>query len=43
METVYCSVLERRLVSRGFLFGPICPIYGVGVLMMSCWLQPFMD
>lgn len=41
METVYCSVLEHRLVSRGFLYGPICPIYGVGVLMMICWFQPF--
>ena len=43
METVFCSVVERRLVSRGFLFGPICPIYGVGVLMMICWFKPFMD
>lgn len=43
METIFCSVVERRLVSRGFLFGPICPIYGVGVLMMICWFKPFMD
>lgn len=43
METVYCSVLERRLVPRGFLYGPMCPIYGVGVLMMICWFQPLMD
>ena len=43
METVYCSIPERRLVPRGFLFGPICPIYGVGVLMMICWFAPFMD
>jgi uncharacterized membrane protein len=42
METVYCSTLERRFVPRGFLFGPMCPIYGVGVLMMICWFQPFM-
>lgn len=42
METVYCSVLERRFVPRGFLFGPMCPIYGVGVLMMICWFQPLM-
>lgn len=42
METVYCSVLERRLVPRGFLYGPLCPIYGVGVLMMICWFQPLM-
>ena len=42
METVYCSTLERRFVPRGFLFGPMCPIYGVGVLMMICWFKPFM-
>lgn len=42
METVYCSILERRFVPRGFLFGPMCPIYGVGVLMMICWFQPLM-
>ena len=41
METTYCSVVERRFVARGFLYGPICPIYGVGVLMMICWFAPF--
>ena len=34
METCYCSILQRRLVPRGFLYGPICPIYGIGVLIM---------
>lgn len=43
METVYCSIGERKFASRGFLYGPICPIYGVGVLMMICWFQPLMD
>ena len=43
METTYCSILERRFVPRGFLYGPLCPIYGVGVLMMICWFQPLMD
>lgn len=42
METVYCSTLERHFVPRGFLYGPMCPIYGVGVLMMICWFQPLM-
>lgn len=42
METVYCSVLEKRLVPRGFLHGPLCPIYGVGALMMILWFQPLM-
>lgn len=41
-ETIYCSIIERRFVPRGFLYGPMCPIYGVGVLMMICWFQPLM-
>jgi uncharacterized membrane protein len=41
METAYCSVKERRFVFRGFLKGPICPIYGSGVLMMVFCLTPF--
>lgn len=43
METCYCSILEKRFVARGFLYGPICPIYGVGVLMMICWFEPFVE
>lgn len=41
LETTYCSVSERRFVVRGFLYGPVCPIYGVGALMMLCWFAPF--
>ena len=40
METCYCSILERKLVPRGFLYGPICPIYGVGVLLMILFFKP---
>lgn len=40
METVYCSILEKRFVPRGFLHGPLCPIYGVGVLMMILFFEP---
>ena len=43
METTYCSVLERRFVVRGFLLGPICPIYGVGALMMILFFSHFTD
>lgn len=42
-ETVYCSVVEKHLVARGFLYGPICPIYGVGVLLMILFFSPFKD
>ncbi|ERL12108.1 putative ABC transporter permease [Olegusella massiliensis] len=31
-ETFFCTVHSGSFQSRGFLFGPICPIYGVGVL-----------
>ena len=40
METCYCSILEHRLVDRGFLYGPICPIYGAGVLLMVLFFTP---
>ena len=43
METIYCSCKERHFVFRGFLKGPICPIYGFGVLMMVLWLSHFID
>ena len=30
-EVCYATVREKRFVNRGFLNGPICPVYGVGV------------
>lgn len=35
-ETIYCSVAEGEFTKRGFLFGPTCPIYGIGAL--AVWL-----
>ena len=43
METIYCSIRKRRFVMRGFLLGPICPIYGVGALLMILPLSFFKD
>lgn len=39
-ETVYCSVIQRKFVNRGFLNGPVCPIYGVGAVLVIFLLQP---
>lgn len=36
-EIIYCSFLAKKFVNRGFLFGPICPIYGIGGLLII-WL-----
>ena len=42
-ETAYCSIKERHYVPRGFLYGPLCPIYGVGFLLMILFFAPFRD
>lgn len=42
-ETVLCSIAERRWVNRGFLNGPLCPIYGFGALLIILCLSPLKD
>ncbi len=39
-ETIYCSIIQRKLVNRGFLSGPVCPIYGFGALFVIWFLSP---
>lgn len=34
IETIYCSIKEKRLVNRGFLRGPYCPMYGFSALII---------
>lgn len=29
-ESIYCTTKDRKWANRGFLYGPICPIYGCG-------------
>ncbi|MCD8104270.1 MAG: hypothetical protein LUF35_04540 [Lachnospiraceae bacterium] len=40
-ESVYVSIMERRLVNRGFLKGPLLPIYGSGALCVLIVTIPF--
>lgn len=41
-EVIYCSVFfEHKFVNRGFLQGPLCPVYGFGALLVLFLLQPF--
>lgn len=40
-ESLCCSVIARRPINRGFLTGPVCPIYGVGALLVIYLLSPF--
>lgn len=39
-ETTYRSLGEQRLINTGFLFGPMCPIYGTGALVFEICLTP---
>ncbi|MDV7751314.1 putative ABC transporter permease [Enterococcus casseliflavus] len=39
-ETVYCSLKAGHFVYRGFLIGPITPIYGFDILGVVYLLQP---
>ena len=45
VEVVYAAVKTHALVNRGFLCGPICPIYGFGMvgLIYSVSLIPMPD
>lgn len=43
VETIYCRVLDGKWSYRGFLFGPYCPIYGFGSLLIIYFLQYFID
>ena len=43
METVLCSIREHRFINRGFLNGPLCPIYGCGILLILTFLLPVRD
>lgn len=40
-EVIYVSTLKRKLTNRGYLYGPICPIYGYGAILVIGSLQWF--
>ncbi len=42
LEIIVCFLYDKKLVNRGFLLGPYCPIYGFGGLAMMIFL-PFKD
>ncbi len=39
-ESIYCSIPAHRFINRGFLSGPVCPVYGVGALLAVFLLTP---
>lgn len=42
-EVAYSAIRLGRFINRGFLNGPICPIYGFGVIGVVLLLEPVRD
>lgn len=44
LESIYCSIGEKKLINRGFLTGPLCPIYGTAAIVIVILIyNPFKD
>ncbi len=42
-EVGYAALITGKFVNRGFLNGPVCPIYGFGVVIVLACLTPLKD
>lgn len=40
-EVLYGLIMEKKLINRGFLIGPVCPIYGFGAIFMILFLTKY--
>ncbi len=38
-ETIFCTIKGGRWENRGFLYGPVCPIYGTGAVIVSVIIE----
>ena len=43
METCYCWICTKKFVNRGFLIGPVVPIYGTGGVLVYMLLKRYLD
>ena len=42
-EVLQSIVKFKRFINRGFLIGPICPVYGFGSIMITFFLKKYID
>ena len=43
MESIVRSVSEKKIINTGFLKGPVCPIYGIGAIIMLLFLERYQN
>ena len=41
LETIFALFVLGKFVKRGFLYGPVCPIYGFGAVLIILTLKRF--
>lgn len=41
LEVIYCYYHTGKIINRGFLIGPYCPIYGVGCVLIIILLKRY--
>lgn len=41
LEVLYGMVMTKKFVNRGFLIGPICPVYGIGCVLLYLLLNSY--
>ena len=43
IESIYRSIMEKKIINSGFLFGPFCPIYGIGAIIIILFFERFKE
>lgn len=43
VEIIFHAIKSRKFVNRGFLNGPVCPIYGFGMVIIIFFLEPLKE
>ena len=41
LEEVYAFYIHKKFINRGFLIGPLCPLYGIGCLTLTFILNKY--
>jgi len=41
IEMISCSLNTKKIINRGFLIGPYCPIYGIASILMTSFLGKY--